>query len=104
MKLYENGTFETIDGEKLTWEKLGEKESQIDISQYQLLRWLKNKWFKPKYISKGKYELDMAGLLDTSPLTFVDGKVQFSTTYFEKWMNLEFWNVEESFAKIQKVV
>lgn len=100
---YENGSFETIDGEKLTGEKLAEKEQNMEPSKYQLLRWLKDKWFKPKYISNGKYELDMAWLFDRSPLTFVDGKVQFSTTYFEKWMNLEFWNVEEAFSKIQKI-
>lgn len=100
---YENGSFETIDGEKLTGDKLAEKESQIDISQYQLLRWLKDKWFKPKNIWVGKYELDMAGLFDTSPLSFVDGKIQFSTTYFEKWMNLEFENAQDAFSKIQQI-
>lgn len=100
---YENGSFETIDGEKLTGDKLAEKEQNMEPSKYQFLRWLGEKWFKPKIISTGKYELDMAWLFDTSPLTFVDGKIQFSTTYFEKWMNLEFENVEEAFLKIQAI-
>lgn len=100
---YENGSFETIDGEKLTGEKLAEKEQNIEPSKYQLLRWLREKWFKPKIISTGKYELDMAGLFDTSFLSFKEWRIHFSTHSFENGKEFEFHSVSEAFQKIQVI-
>lgn len=103
---YDNWTFETIDGEKLTKEQIiSKKEAIVDneIQQYQLLRWLKEQWYKPKFLKKGKYELDMFWLFDNSPLVFDWNNIKFSTSNFENWKELNFTDIKTAFEKIQKI-
>lgn len=103
---YNKWTFETIDSEKISKDELFMKEKSFDdkeIWKYQLLRWLKEKWYSPKFLSEWKYELDMHGLWDNSPLSFENGKVKFSTSYFEEWKEFEFKNEKEAFEKIQLI-
>lgn len=100
---YKNWKIITIDNEELTGDELQKKTESIDVGHYQLLRWLKEQGFSPKKSAQDTYELDMAGLFDTSPLRFNNGKIEFSTTYFEKAMKLEFSSPEEAFSKIQTI-
>lgn len=100
---YDNWAFQTIDWEKLKGEELLWKEKKLQPEKYQLLRWLKEKWYSPKFLSEWKYELDMHGLWDNSPLSFENGKVKFSTSYFEEWKEFEFKNGKEAFEKIQLI-
>lgn len=103
---YKNGNFETIDGEKIDKTEMFLREKSFDekvILKYQLLRWLKEKLYSPKFLSEWKYELDMHGLWDNSPLSFENGKVKFSTSYFEEWKEFEFKNEKEAFEKIQLI-
>lgn len=100
---YKNWIFETIDSEKFTGEELKNKEWNIKPEKYQLLRWLKEKWFNPKFLTEGKYELDMHWLWDNSPLSFDWDKIKFSTNYFEDWKELEWSDVKTAFEKIQLI-
>jgi hypothetical protein len=103
---YNNWTFETIDGEKLSKEELNSKKEKLvdnEIQKYQLLRWLKEKWYAPKYLGSWRYELDMFWLFDKSPLIFEWNSIKFSTSNFEDWKELVFTDIKTAFEKIQKI-
>lgn len=99
---YKNWLFQTIDGEKLTGESLQNKQ-EISPERYQLLRGLQERWYAPKFIAEGKYELDMHGIGDKSPLIFEWWSIKFSTNYFENGKQFEFQSVSDAFIKIQKI-
>lgn len=100
---YDNWVFKTIDWEKITWKDLANKEKNIKPEKYQLLRWLSEKWFSPKFISEWRYELDMHGLWDKSPLVFEWETVKFSTSSFENGKSFEWIDVKVAFEKIWKI-
>lgn len=103
---YNSGVFETIDWEKIDKKEIFLREKTFDensIKKYQLLKWLKEKWYNPKIISEDKYEIDMHWLGDKSPLSFEWDKVKFSTNYFENGKIFEWSDVKISFEKICKI-
>ncbi len=104
---YDNWTFTTIDGEKISKDEVFLREKSFDdkdILKYQLLSWLKEKWFSPKFLGDWKYELDMIWLWDNSLINFEKNwKIKFSTSVFENWREFEFNDVKVAFEKIQKI-
>lgn len=103
---YDNWVFKTIDWEKIDKSVVFFKEKSFDeneIKKYQLLRWLSEKWFSPKFVSEWRYELDMHGLWDKSPLVFEWEKITFSTSSFENGKSFEWTDVKVAFEKIWKI-
>lgn len=100
---YRNGFFETIDGERLSKDEIWKEKVDISPEKYQLLRGLWEKWYKPKIISKWKYELDMNWLFDNSPLIFDWNNIKFSTSNFENGREFSFTDSQTAFETIQKI-
>lgn len=103
---YNNWIFETINNEKLSKEELKLKKENInhnDIQKFNLIKWLRDNWFSPKYLSNWKYELDMIWLFDKSPLIFEWNVIKFWTSYFENWKQLIFYDIKTAFEKIKKI-
>lgn len=103
---YNNGMFETVDGEQLSAEEMFIRSKTMGnsvLKQYQLLASLDTRGIPSKNIGDWKYELDMWWLWDASPLTFEKWKIIFSTSKFENEMPLRFDRAEDAYRTIQKV-